>query len=154
MWRSLEGPTHQQPEMDKPIYLRSCHSFRSLVFLILKVIKSILAMGNQTPPKISKTKLWGQGGEDIAFLSRGVPMFEPILGWILGMDSVSSSLTFHDQLLVGTEILFRAVWIVRLIVLDALLYLKNNVHKESICSLKDNQCVSYINGTSVVFNLC
>lgn len=31
---------------------------------------------------------------------------------------------------------------------------KNNVHKESICSLRDNQCVSYINGTSVVFNLC
>jgi hypothetical protein len=31
---------------------------------------------------------------------------------------------------------------------------KDTAHTESICSLRDNQCVSYINGTSVVFNLC
>lgn len=74
------------------------------------------------------------------------------------MDNVPGSFTFHDQQVVGTEKLFRAVWIVRLIVLDALLYLKkkkkDTAHTESICSLRDNQCVSYINGTSVVFNLC
>lgn len=40
------------------------------------------------------------------------------------MDNVPGSFTFHDQQVVGTEKLFRAVWIVRLIVLDALLYLK------------------------------
>ena len=34
------------------------------------------------------------------------------------------------------------------------LFKKNNVHKESIRSLRGNQCVSYINDTSVVFNLC
>lgn len=40
-----------QPEMDKPIYLRSCYSFGSLVFLIPKVINSSLAMCNPNTPK-------------------------------------------------------------------------------------------------------
>ena len=34
--------------------LRFCHSFRSLVFLIHRVIGSSLAMCNQIPPKINK----------------------------------------------------------------------------------------------------
>lgn len=42
-----------QTEMDKPIYLQSCYSFRSLVFLIPKVINSILAMCN---PNTTKNK--------------------------------------------------------------------------------------------------
>ena len=40
----------------------------------------------------------------------------------------------------------------QLIVLDTLLYLKNNVYKESICRLRDNKYVSYINGIPMVFN--
>ena len=79
-------------------------------------------------------------------------MFQPILGWILWMGSVSHSFTFHDRFIVGTEKLLRAVWIMQLIVLDTLLYLKNNVYKESICSLRDNKYVSYINGIPMVFN--
>lgn len=49
-WRALEGSTYQQPEMNKPVYSRSCRNFRPLAFLICKVIQSIPAMYNQTPP--------------------------------------------------------------------------------------------------------
>ena len=53
------------------------------------------------------------------------------------MDSVLNSLPFHDQIVIDTEKLSRAES-VQLIVLDAWLYVKHNVLKESTCNLRDN----------------